>query len=181
MASEMTAAANAVGSGQFTDLLNQFDPLIKRAARRASYYLNGTPNLADDLAQDVRCHLWEALRTDLVTNPAFVRRLITNELRSHIRFEQRRLQLCSKEVRELDERLPGGLDSRDAEGIDRLCITNWVSKLPGQLRIAFDVLYKQGYTQREASRALSVSQPRVTQLHRELLERGRSDLLALAA
>jgi RNA polymerase sigma factor (sigma-70 family) len=181
MASETNAAADAAGDGQFTELLTQFDPLIKRAARRASYYLNGTASLADDLAQDVRCHLWEALQTKPTSNPAFVRKVVTNALRSRIRFERCRLQLGSEDVRELDERLPGVLDSYYTDGIDRLFIAKWVSELPGRLHMVFDALYKQGYTQREASKALRVSQPRVTQLHRELLDRGRLDLLALAA
>jgi DNA-directed RNA polymerase specialized sigma subunit len=53
--------------------------------------------------------------------------------------------------------------------------------MPARLRAVFKLLYGSGYTQREPSSVLGLSQPRITQLHQELLQRGRLDLAAVAA
>ena len=180
MAFKRSAPADAVSDENFAELLNQFDPLIKRVARRSSYYLIGSDGAAGDLAQDIRCHLVDVLRNDPVSDAAFVRKIVTNAIRSRIRSERRRLQLGSANAHELDERLPE-LRGQAPDVARKLSVSMWLSTLPARLRIVFDVLYVRGYTQREASTALNISQPRIAQLHRELLERGRMELSTLAA
>ena len=180
MASDTSAPADAVSGQNLPELLTQFDPLIKRVARRASYYVNGTDGAAGDLAQDIRCHLVDVFRNDPVSDVAFVRKVVTNAIRSRIRSERRRLQLGSANAYELDERLPE-LRGQTPDVARKLTVSMWLSTLPARLRTVFDVLYRGGYTQREASTALNISQPRIAQLHRELLERGRMELSTLAA
>lgn len=179
MAFEANAPADAVSDENSPDLLTQFDALIKGATRRASYYLTGTSNAADDLAQDVRCHLVASIRRNPVTDAAFVRKTITNSIRSRIRSERRRIQLGSFATCELDEKF-GELQVRASENAVVLSISQWLATLPERLRATFYAVYLHGYTQREAGRVLKISQPRMSQLHRELLDRGRRDLLPLA-
>ena len=177
MASEQTDPDEPAGP-QHT--LQQFDRLIMRSARRASRYITGNDGMAEDLAQDVRFHLARALEAERIEEKG-IHRLITNALRDRIRFERSRIQLTSHNMAELDDRntLFSLTDSYTTPEI--LTVAKWIGSLPSRLRAVFELLYRFGYTQREACSALGLSQPRITQLHQELLERGRLDLPALAA
>jgi RNA polymerase sigma factor (sigma-70 family) len=179
MTCEETAPDSSQGLTYPFSTFQQFDTLITRSARRASYYITGSSSLAEDLAQDVRLHLWRALEAGLVQESAVIRRLITNAIRDRIRFERTRIQLTSSGMSELDDRNPALLlDASYRPEI--LTVARWVASLPGRLRAVFELIYGSGYTQREVSSVLGLSQPRITQLHQELLQRGRLDLSALA-
>ena len=67
MASGMTGPDEPAG---LHPILQQFDNLIKRSARRASFYITGTNAIEQDLAQDVRLHLARALKAERIGEPA---------------------------------------------------------------------------------------------------------------
>lgn len=177
MASETTVQDEPAG---LHPTLRQFDSLIVRAAYRASLRITGSGILAEDLAQEVRSHLAEALNKGKVKERA-VRVLITNAIRDRIRFERSRFQLTSTNAAELDDRNAVFSQVDSTTRPDVLTISKWVASQPRRLRAIFELLYGFGYTHREASSVLGLSQPRITQLHQELIERGRLDLKALAA
>ena len=60
-------------------------------------------------------------------------------------------------------------------------VRRWAVDLPTRLARLYQLLYVEGATQREAARQMRLSQPRVAQLHRQLLDAGRRDLASLAA
>jgi RNA polymerase sigma factor (sigma-70 family) len=49
----------------------------------------------------------------------------------------------------------------------------WRESLPARLAVVFDLLYVRGLSQREAAKELGRGQPRVAQLHKELLVSAR--------
>jgi RNA polymerase sigma factor (sigma-70 family) len=165
---EPIPAANAV------TVLAMWNEDIKRAARYAAVRLGGGEYDADDLAQAARIRLWgAALRLNPLPAP-YARRIISNAIRRAARREGRALGALSPRVEPLDEGIP---ELRAPQG-DRPgdTIGPWVGSLPHRLRQLFDLLYVQACTQREAAQVLGVSQPRVAQLHRALLRRGRQDI-----
>jgi DNA-directed RNA polymerase specialized sigma24 family protein len=60
-------------------------------------------------------------------------------------------------------------------------IARWVNGLPKSLQKLYELIYVKECTQREAASLMRVSQPRIAQLHRQLLQRGRQELAHLAA
>jgi hypothetical protein len=138
MASEDSAPAEAAGFPYSLGVIAKYDTLIKRSARRASYYLTGSSLMADDLAQDVRHHILRVLEVNRINEPAVVRRSITNALRDRIRFEQSRIQLTSPTACEFDARRITLAAVDSAVRPEVLSVTKWVGQLPGRLRAIFD-------------------------------------------
>jgi DNA-directed RNA polymerase specialized sigma subunit len=62
-----------------------------------------------------------------------------------------------------------------------LSVRLWITSLPQRFQQVYSLLYVHGATQREAARAMGISQPRVAQLHQELLALGRQGFASLAA
>jgi DNA-directed RNA polymerase specialized sigma subunit len=60
-------------------------------------------------------------------------------------------------------------------------IRRWIRSLSARLQAVYHLLYVRGCTQREAATVIGVTQPSVAQLHRQLLQRGRRELLHLWA
>lgn len=62
----------------------------------------------------------------------------------------------------------------------RDAVRKWVASLPPRMQRVYALLYVEGVSQREAAVRLGLTQPRISQIHQELLERGRADLAHLA-
>jgi DNA-directed RNA polymerase specialized sigma subunit len=60
-------------------------------------------------------------------------------------------------------------------------VRRWVDTLKPSLQEIFDLIYRRDLSQREAASTLQVSQPRIAKLHRQLLLRGRTELVRLDA
>lgn len=60
-------------------------------------------------------------------------------------------------------------ESRDVPPIDRIMVMEFVSRLPDQSRRVYEAIYEMGYTHSEAAKMLGVSRPRVSDVHRRLL------------
>jgi RNA polymerase sigma factor (sigma-70 family) len=65
--------------------------------------------------------------------------------------------------------------------LDIFAVRRWVRQLPDSLRRVYEALYVDAVTQREAAIQLGVSQPRIAQFHRQLLQRAKQELGYLAA
>ncbi len=159
-------------------LLSAWDDDIRRAARAASKRtgLGAEHAFTEDLAQEARVALLLATRTTGVRHERYLRRVVRNALVNASRSTLVVANSVSDNVLEGEE-----TKSRDVDVFARARVRGWVSRQPGQHRAVFHLLYREELTQREAARQLGLSQPRVAQLHRELLERGAEELQTLAA
>ncbi len=81
----------------------------------------------------------------------------------------------------MEEDLEDARSFVDDDIIPRLTVGAWVAGLSPSLKVLHELLYVQECTQREAASIMKISQPRVAQLHRDLLEEGRRNLADLAA
>ncbi len=159
--------------------LKRWDTYIRRTAHLASLNLEAFHVDEDDLAQEIRIRLVRALCIGGGRLPdAYVRRVIRNATRTALR-DSRAAVSNGLAHRMPVEDLPAPQDFRDSqiEGLVRL----WVVVLPVHLQRLYKMLYVGGLTQREAATILGVTQPRVAQLHRDLLTRARENLQHLVA
>lgn len=151
--------------------LGTWDDDIKRAARFAA---KGDLAEREDLAQQARARVLLAFRRVPDAPTPYIRTVITNTLRSAFRREARSFTARSPLAEEIDDDLPApsqeGLEER-AEAV-----SVWVAGLPAPFREVYRHLYSEDLSQREAARIMRTSQPRVAQLHRQLIELGRKEL-----
>ncbi len=63
-----------------------------------------------------------------------------------------------------------------AEPLELMGVRRWVGQLPEHMRWIYSCIYVHGLSQREAARLLGLSQPRVAELNRLLIQRGRAEL-----
>lgn len=173
-------------------VLRRWDPDIKRAARAAA---NGGGGDEDDLAQQVRTRLLLAVRAFPDAPVPYIRAVITNTIRSALRHEFRRFTTHSPLATELNElaescdqlvtSFVSTVNEEPAEPIDEsaceriTAVSTWAARLPRRLQDIYRYLYLDQRSQREAAALIRVSQPRVAQLHQQLLEMGREELAYL--
>lgn len=143
-------------------------------------------DFADDLEQVGLIAFWRACRTfDPGRGVPFehyartvIHRAMTSEVRKtkHHTAAGRALWIDDPD---LDPGiLPPATDpgSRHHQQAARERVRRWVSKGPPRLREVFGLLYAEGLSQREAAVLMGVTQPRISQLHRDLLRRGQAEL-----
>lgn len=153
-------------------LVRKWDRDIIRSARRAAARFGGGEADADDFAQVARLRLYRALRQHGVRPDPYIRRLIKNAVLRAAVTEARPFGPLARNRDELvDDRAEGLSEDRLTGAID--AVRRWAATLPARLLRLRDLLYVDGLSQRDAARALSVSQPRVAQLHADLLGHGR--------
>lgn len=158
--------------------IEEWEEDVQRAAARGAIR-SGRPGDADDFAQEARWRLVTVARRRGISAVPYLRTVIANAvLAASLRLRE---QLSLEEFD--DERAPTPIrahtDPRDQMAIDH--VVEWTEKLPARLQRVYRILYREHRSQREAAAILRVSQPRVAQMHRELLNRGRRDLQVLAA
>lgn len=153
-----------------------WDDDIRRCARSAA---NGDRAYAADLAQQARTRLLIANRAMPNAPTAYVRTVIANTVRSALHREARSFSARAPMAQELSEDLEAPAEVLD--GRYTAAVAAWATRLPARLKAVYEYLYAEERSQREAAGLMKVSQPRVAQLHRQLLERGRVDLAHLAA
>jgi RNA polymerase sigma factor (sigma-70 family) len=142
---------------------------IKRAARHRARLLDCEAD-AEDFAQEARIRLLLVTRRLGPRPEGYSRTVIANAIRATARRERAQGNRVP-----LEEDIPSvGASPEDVYGIR--AVTRWVERLPSSLNAIYRVLYRDQRSQRQAGRILGISQPRVAQLHRELLDRGRVEL-----
>lgn len=134
---------------------------------------------AEELAQEARARVIRLARHGRPRDEAYVRTVIANAVRKAARREARCLthlqpdDHVDKDVsRNVDDEIP----SPTTEAVRR-----WVRGLSARFQAVYKLLYVDGHTQRETATIIGVTQPRVAQLHRDLLACGRTALADLAA
>jgi len=151
--------------------LRTWDNDIKRAARAAA---NGDRAAEDDLAQQVRARLLVASRAMPDAPTPYLRAVIANTVRTAARRERRSFSARSPMALKLSENLEAPAEEPEDERVG--AVVAWATRLPARLQDAYCHLYIEQLSQRETARLMKVSQPRVAQLHRQLLDRGREEL-----
>lgn len=157
--------------------VSRWEPAIQREARRAAFRANASSDEAEDFAQAARLRVAQvALRRPDATAP-YVMQVVRNAVRRAVRGELRALGTLSPNAAEID------VDATAASAPNHTIgsVREWLASEPRRLRQLYELLYVFGYTQREAATMLGLSQPRVAQLHRNLLAHGRASLADLAA
>lgn len=155
-------------------LLHRWEPVILASARRRTE----CPASRDEIAQAGRMAVLAAAEDfDASRGPSFnhyASCAVSNEtLKAAQRLQAYRRHECQLDSsRELQSRHPFEC---------RQCVRDWLCSLPRILQKVFVVLYRWRLPQRQAAARLGLSQPRISQLHRMLLERGRRDLVGLEA
>ena len=182
--STITRAVVAGAPAEFSALLRSFEPHLRATAFHS---LRSGIDL-DDLEQAGRIALWRSTAKPDARRGIFInyaRRAVKNAIRSEVRCArpvsdagEPRMQPIGDATEDLEDHRDR-LDSLDFFAILR--VRRWLETLPLTLRNLFALIYRNGLSQRDAARILQVSQPRVAQLHTELLRRGREALAELAA
>lgn len=157
-----------------TAFLSSWDNDIKRAARAAA---KGDRAYAEDLAQQARARLMAVNRVMEAAPPPYIRTVIANTLRTARRRESLAFTTRSPLAEELNEDLEASVDQQ-VEGKE-VPVATWVERLPAPLQEIYRRLYVEERSQRETAKLMGVSQPRVAQLHRKLLELGRQAFVRL--
>ena len=176
------SASSAVGVRRvqsFQSLSVQWAPEIAATARALA-----TPWCpASDLEQAGLIALWNAARMFRASQGFFDHYYRRSMKRAMLRERERSapLTVARPDVVPLfdDEVEEIGYETRPFD--DGKVVSDWVRRLPTRLRQVFDLVYRQGFTQVEAGAIMGISQGRVSQLHAQLLARGRVELAELAA
>jgi DNA-directed RNA polymerase specialized sigma24 family protein len=109
---------------------------------------------------------------------AYLRIVIVNMLRSMRRHDSQRFTGRSPLAQPLTEELGAAVD----DPIETVCdVSAWVSRLPQRLQEVYRHIYEEGRSQRDAAKVMRITQPRVAQLHRQLLARGFREFAETAA
>lgn len=170
----------SVPNDAFVDVnetLRVWDKDIRQAARAVARAAGGSGDDAEDFAQVARILLARTVRRGLPDGESYRRRLIRNAVLGAARRERTGFRGLSVHREDMELVL---VRARDDDSALMSRVADWVATLPSSLRDIYDILYVQGYTQREAAKQLDVSQSRVAQLNGDLKRLGREEFLAAA-
>lgn len=161
-------------------LFAHWNPIIERAASRTACGLGGSQSDADDLAQEARIRVFLTLRRRPELPSCYLYKIIRNCMRSGFRRQTGAFGFQSPLIVPIEEDIVDAHAFLNDDVFARLRVNAWVATLPYRLKVIYELIYEQFHTQREAAAILKISQPRVAQLHGELLEEGRRELTDLA-
>jgi len=157
--------------------LHTWERDIVRAARFHARYRGCDEDTADELAQAARMRVWGALRKgSAALGSHYIRKVIANAVRTPLAGDP--VLAVASEIDEADA-VDTSLQKSDPLAVD--AVRAWLKTLPLRLQRVYQLLFVKEYSQREAALVLGVSQPRIAQLHRALLERGSRDLRQFTA
>lgn len=154
------------------DLLGQWARDIRRAARFAASAASASDGDAADFEQEIRLRLVRAIRVAGAALPdRYLRTVIRNHVLTLIRDRRREWYRRSKLQNDLS--LGMSFDCSQGPTAGRLAVRQWVEQLPAPLHRVYDLLYVRDCSQRQAARIMGCTQPRIAQLHRQLLTQAR--------
>jgi RNA polymerase sigma factor (sigma-70 family) len=151
-----------------------WDPDVRRASLAMARRVRGCRADADDFSQEARLRLLAVHRARGAMSEGYGRRVLRNAVVSAARpvfrhREQHANDVDAETVEDALEEEGHGPHEHAARLIDGL---------PRRFRRVYELLFVRDLTQREVARKLRVTQPRITQLRRELLERARALFIA---
>jgi RNA polymerase sigma factor (sigma-70 family) len=159
----------APSSRDYDALLLEWQPMLERLAQKRTQ----CPATADDLMQAGRVALLKAAEGFETGHGASFKTYACVAIKRAMK-------------RELDK-VRGRMNPTDTNLITHACpntlirvprlvttaLNQWVASLPGVLADVFEASYELELTQRQIAVRLGVSQPRVNQLHRQLIQLAR--------
>lgn len=153
----------------------EFDGDIRRSALSASVGVGR--GVSDDVAQEVRLHLFKLIGRRGNQATPFLRRVIANSARK-ARAREARYVLRVVSIDDLPDTciVDARSSERGADPFVTTAVAHWVARLPFRLQRVFELIYVEGCTQREIAQKLGITQARVAQLHSQLLVRGKEEL-----
>lgn len=160
-------------------LIRTWDRDIVRAARiGVARDRSLSDEAAEECAQAARLALARVAHRADEVGAFYLRRVIQNAVRDAARRERRTYRRgCPLDKASANVAVDVGTEDQDAIS----GVAAWAVRLPGRLQQIYELLYLRGWSQRAAAGAMGLSQPRIAQLHGELLARGRAELKLLAA
>ncbi len=178
--------SSSISSVCFPQLSERWASEIQALASFHHYY---SPECAvEDLEQAGRVGLWQASRgfdpTRGIPFSHYARRSIKNSIMKELGREGRHWTRRIEGESQYEEIMASETDEDDMEARDFLLtgrVSKWVTSLPTTLHRIFDLLYCRDLSQRETADEMGISQPRVAQLHKQLLIRGQGELGAIGA
>jgi RNA polymerase sigma factor (sigma-70 family) len=183
MANDHADSSALPQSGDDIDpLLSRWEDDIKRAASAAARRRMLGNDLLEEIAQEARTRVVRIARRGGPCEEPYIRMVISNATRGAARQEAQSLErLLASDTTHNEP--PDGLDVSSSEtmSLTKDAVSKWLHGLTARFQAIYDLLYVQGHTQREAAAIIGITQPRVAQLHRDLLRRGRMDLAGLVA
>jgi len=151
------------------------DKWNRHIARVAGAVARGSHVDSEDLAQEARLRLLAVTRAFPEAPDQYIAAVIVNAIRTANRRESR------YRGDPLDDQQESHAQAH-TDDLDRaLDVSAWVARQSVRLRRVYRHVYIEGRSQREMSQMMKVSQPRVAQLHHQLLTSGRTALACLAA
>jgi RNA polymerase sigma factor (sigma-70 family) len=175
---EQVGALRHTDCDQENNTLLHWDRDIKRAASARARGWANQDFVSDELAQAARIRVLLAVRRlGGAAGVGYLRKVISHATLTPVAHDP---------VLDVAEELDADnlTATSDAEQVDEFAaagVRRWLRTLPTQLQRLYRLLYVEDMSQREAAREMGVSQPRIAQLHRALLQRGESCLYKFAA
>lgn len=158
-------------------ILRAWESDIVRAARVRARKRGHDHYAADEWAQAARLRVWRQVRkSGSEPGIGLMRKLIAYGVRTPLDSDvvlEAAIDIDETDVVDSSQQRP------DEFAVDE--VRQWLRTLPVPLQRVYQLLFVNEYSQREAAAILGVSQPRIAQLHRALIERGNRDLQQLAA
>jgi RNA polymerase sigma factor (sigma-70 family) len=158
-----------------TEALLAWDADVRRSARAAAAKFHLDESYADDFAQEARIRLFNTLRRRPMVQTAYLRRVISNAVQSAVS-ATRRWSDHDPIDETTDDLQADPENSNTNDPLEIAAVNKFIDGLPVSLRSVYKLLYEEGRTQQEAASQVGVAQPRIAQLHKELLSRAQGDL-----
>jgi RNA polymerase sigma factor (sigma-70 family) len=167
---------------------NDWDAEIERAISAVASRFGA--QVLDELRQVAQIALWRArasYRPDRGPFERYARKAVRNAIQRArtLDADPRRRSGGAASLADADVlSLPaaGGMPDDRAEADERgAAVRAWVSSQPLRVQRVYEYLFVADLTQAEAASCMGLTQARVSQLRRELLNAGKHDLLSLAA
>jgi len=164
------------------DFLLSDEQAVAQLAGAACRRLGGPADIANDIAQNVRISAWKRARSSpMLLRQGFLSRAARWAVSNELRYRERWIVGGSLNVEPLDPSHENALpyEALNTDAFARNEVARWTKNISKRLRIVYRGLYRLGMSQRRLARRMRVSQPRVAQLHAELLRAGRRGLAHL--
>jgi RNA polymerase sigma factor (sigma-70 family) len=161
-------------------ILKLWDRDIRRASDIAARSFLRQAADRDDFAQDARLRVLRSYKSDPTKSEAFIRTVIKNSTRNSARSEITDLEKTTALETSEEAQNATAFEDRATDHFVVAAVRRFISSLPENLQAVYKLIFQDELTQRDAANRMGLSQPRIAELKRELLRRGKKELVHLA-
>lgn len=159
------------------EFVKRWDPEIRRVTRNWARRFGRTAD-ADDFAQEARLRLFLLSPKHRDSPDWYIRAVISNAVTAAGN-RQRRDYGNAPLTEEVEQSLIA--ETHEVDHKQHEIVRVWLRDLSPRLHTIYELIYSKGMTQGAAGVLLGVSQPRIAQLHRQLLTSGRAYFSSIPA